>query len=308
MVDIMNKSNMDIRKIISGDVRTVRDYIDLFRAHLAAFLSIFLTAITIAILYALLSTKIYISTVDLKLNAQKPNVLQPETADNRSLSSNDRFIANEIEIINNFDSRERFAIALIDSFDNAKDKTLFNELKAAPGSGVDGHLGKKDIIKLLEDVVKVEQISGLDIIEISAESPSPYEAALIANTCASQYQEINLENNRGQLTTVRRFLEAQREEKLTELNQAEENLKNYQQEGGIIALDAQSNVLINQLANLDAQRDAAKVDLLTSTEMLSQYKKEISAEDPKLVEYLESQTSQKYIEIIQKQLAEITDE
>ncbi len=301
----MNNSKIDVNRILSGDVHSLRDYIDLIRANLIIFFSIFLSVIVIAVLYVLLSTKVYVSTVDLKLNSQKHSVLEAESSNDISVSSSDRFVSNEIEIINNFDSKERCAAALIDSFNNTKDKTLFSELRAEPGSGTNGHRDKEDIIRLLKDVVKVEQLSGLDIIEISAESPSPYEAALIANTCASQYREINLENNRGQLTTVRKFLEAQRKEKLAELNSAEENLKNYQQEGGIVALDAQSNVLINQLANLDALRDAAKVDLLTSTEMLAQYKTQIGAEDPKLVAYIESQTSQKYIDIIQKQLAEI---
>ena len=299
----MNNSN-DLNKILPNSTG-LKDYILLVRTNLAVFISIALTIIALAVIYALAARDIYVSTVNLKLNPQKQNVLDAQAPADMGGAANDRFISNEIEIINNYDSRERCASALIDSFDNAKDKSLFSELKAEPGSGTNGHLDKRDIIELLKNVVKAEQVSGLDIIEISAESPSPYEAALIANTFAFQYREINLENNRGQLTTVRKFLEAQRNEKLIALNNAEVNLKNYQQEGGIIALDAQSNVLINQLANLDALRDAAKVDLLTSKEMLAQYKKELGAEDPKLVDYLESQTSQKYIDIIQKQIAEL---
>ena len=89
------------------------------------------------------------------------------------------------------------------------------------------------------------------------------------------------------------------------MSKAEEELKNYQQQGGIVSLDAQSTALINQLANLDAQKDAAKVDLQTSTEVLKQYKQEMSSQDPHLVDYLESQTSQTYIEALQKQIAEL---
>ena len=145
----------------------------------------------------------------------------------------------------------------------------------------------------------------MDVVEISAESPSPYESALIANTFADQYKEINLETNRTQLTIIRKFLEKTSKEKLVELNNAEDTLKNFQERGGIVALDAQSTALINQLSQMDVQRDAAKIDLMTSTEVLTQYKNELKKQDPHLVDYLENQTSQAYINVLQKQIAEL---
>ena len=89
----------------------------------------------------------------------------------------------------------------------SKDKSVFKLLKAKEGKGINGHKTVKEITKLLEHIVSAEQKDGLDVVEISAESPSPYEAALIANTCADQYKEINLETNRTQLTIIRKFLE-----------------------------------------------------------------------------------------------------
>ena len=223
-----------------------------------------------AISYAIYSKDIYKSTVTLKITKQKQSILESSGAlPEISSMGNDRFIANEIEVINNYDTRERVAKALIDSFDNSKDKSVFKLLKAEEGKGINGHKSVKDITKLLKDIVSADQKEGLDVVEISAESPSPYEAALIANTCADQYKEINLETNRTQLTIIRKFLEKQSKEKLIELNNAEDTLKNFQERGGIVALDAQSTALINQLSQMDVQRDAAKIDLMTSTEILT---------------------------------------
>ena len=56
---------------------------------------------------------------------------------------------------------------------------------------------------------------------------------------------------------------------------------------------------------MDVQRDAAKIDLMTSSEVLTQYKNELKKQDPHLVDYLESQTSQAYISVLQKQIAEL---
>ena len=111
----------------------------------------------------------------------------------------DRFIANELEIINNYDTRERYAKAIIDSFDNTKDKSVFKLLKSEKSRGINGHKSVKDLTEVLKYIISADQKGGMDIIEISAESPSAYEAALIANTCAVQYKEINLEANRTQL-------------------------------------------------------------------------------------------------------------
>jgi uncharacterized protein involved in exopolysaccharide biosynthesis len=70
----------------------------------------------------------------------------------------------------------------------------------------------------------------VDIVEISAESTSPYEASLIVNMYAAAYKEINLSYNRQTLTAIKEFLDAQKEEKSYQLGLVEENLKNYQEQ------------------------------------------------------------------------------
>ncbi len=300
-----NDSNNNIDKYLHGNSKSSKDYILLIRTNFIPFFIISLVITVTAIIYAVWAPDIYKSTVTMRITKHQQSILeslsQPEV---RGLV-NDRFIANEIEIMYNYDTRERNAKALIDSFNNSKEKNLFNVLKSEDNKGINGHKTLQTITEELKNIVSVEQIKGIDIVEISAESPIPYEAALIANTCADQYIKTDLEGNRNQLTDIRMFLESQSEEKLNELISAEDSLKNFQERRGIVALDAQSNALIVQLAKLDAQRDAAKIDLMTSNEVLNQYKNELKKQDPQLAEYLESQTSQAYIEALQKQIAEL---
>ena len=47
---------------------------------------------------------------------------------------------------------------------------------------------------------------------------------------------------------------------------------NFQEKGGIISFDVQSTGMIEQLSNLDAQKEAVKIELSTSNEVLKQYK------------------------------------
>jgi tyrosine-protein kinase Etk/Wzc len=298
-------NNNDIDTNLHGDYKSSTDYILLIRTNLIPFSIISLVIIIAAIIYAIWTEDVYKSTVTLRITKQQQSILESLALPEVRGLVNDRFIANEIEIMNNYDTREMNAKALIDSFNNSKDKSLFSVLKSQDGEGVNGHKSLQTITELLEDIVTEEQVKGIDIVEISAESPIPYEAALLANTCADQYKKSDLEGSRNQLSDIRTFLERQTAEKLNELNNAEDSLKNFQERRGIVALDAQSNALIEQLAKLDAQRDAAKIDLMTSNEVLNQYKNELKKQDPHLAEYLESQTSKAYIEALQKQIAEL---
>ena len=111
---------------------------------------------------------------------------------------------------------------------------------------------------------RLSRNADLDIIDISVESQSPKEAALIANIYAKEYLTYNLEISRDQLTFIRKFLANQRAEKKDQLNDAEEILRAYQEKGGIIALDQQAQTLIQQLAQFEAQKNAAQIELEAS--------------------------------------------
>ena len=254
----MEDIEFDIKKILGGTGHSLKDYIHIIRVNLKPFIGIAVIIFIAALVYAVYAPSIYVSTVTLKIAKQQENILQPSTI-NSNTDELDRFISNEIEVIQSFDTRQKVAKSLVDTIENAKDKSIFNLLSLTKDEvGINGHKKIKDIAELLKFKVKTEQKPGMDLIEITAQSPSPEEAAIIANTYADQYKVLNLEENRNQLTVIRKFLEKQAMEKLSELNQAENALANFKQNGGIVSLDAQSSALVSQLSQLDAQRDAQK--------------------------------------------------
>ncbi len=146
---------------------------------------------------------------------------------------------------------------------------------------------------------------GIDIVDISVESPSPYEAALIANCYANAYRLFNLMVNRNQLTTVKNFLAKQTDEKQEDLVKAEDKLSAFQAKNGIIALDAQSQNLITQLANFEAQRDDVQIDLASTQKMVTQLKTQLNQQNPRLTAYLESLASQSYFQSLQDAIAKL---
>ena len=288
--------------------RTLKDYIILFRSNLPAVLIIMIASLIISVVYALRSPDIFQSQSAVKITKTGGNILQSPLTPEFSDFGNDRFIANEIEILKSYNLRERVAKALVDTFLSLGQPKEFDLM--FDRSGTFENDSKKlisipDLISKLGKVITVEQKRGLDIIIITAESHSPEEAALVANTYAKVYKHYNLEINRDQLTFIRKFLDSQRKEKREQLNEAEEILRNYQEKGGIIALDAQANNLISQVSDFEAQRNAARIELLASNEILSKYKDELQKQDPRLVDYLESAASESYIKALQEQIAEL---
>ncbi|MCL6493368.1 MAG: polysaccharide biosynthesis tyrosine autokinase [Ignavibacterium sp.] len=288
--------------------RTLKDYIILFRSNLPAVLIIMIASLIISVFYALRSPDIFQSQSAVKITKTGGNILQSPLTPEFSDFGNDRFIANEIEILKSYNLRERVAKALIDTFLSLGQPKEFDLM--FDHSGTFEKDSKKiisipDLIAKLGKVITVEQKRGLDIIIITAESHSPEEAALVANIYAKVYKDYNLEINRDQLTFIRKFLDSQRKEKREQLNEAEEILRNYQEKGGIIALDAQANNLISQVSDFEAQRNAARIELLASNEILSKYKDELQKQDPRLVDYLESAASESYIKALQEQIAEL---
>jgi tyrosine-protein kinase Etk/Wzc len=298
-----NLKNLIVSKI---ERRTLKDYIILLRNNLVTVIIIILVSLAVAIAFALLSKDIYNSQIALKLNKPGGSILETQLTPELGDFGNDRFIANEIEILKRYNLRERVARALVDTFVNSKDKNDFNILYKKYFSGNSKELlTVPEIAALLEKIIYIEQKRGLDIIEINAESPSSVEAALIANIYAREYIIYNLEMNRKQFTFVKDFLDNQRKEKKEQLNEAEDILRSYQEQGGIIALDQQAQTLIQQLSQFEAQKNANNLDLMASNEVLKQYKEELQKQNPRLAEYLESATSETYITALQNELAQL---
>ena len=121
----MNNLNFDIDKYLLGDSKSLKDYILLIRINLIPFFIISFVITIAGIIYAIWIEDIYKSTVTMKITKQQQSVLDSSAPPELHDLALDRFISNEIEIMNNYDTRERNAKALIDSFNISKEKKSF---------------------------------------------------------------------------------------------------------------------------------------------------------------------------------------
>ncbi|MFA5804673.1 MAG: polysaccharide biosynthesis tyrosine autokinase [Melioribacteraceae bacterium] len=292
----------------SHESHTLRDYINLVKLNFVPIFLISLTGLLVAIIYAINAPNIYKSTTVLRLSKPQGSVLQGSLLPEFQDFGSDRFIANEIEILKSYHLRERVANSLQDSFkiSNTKNKfsLIFEESSNfQPNSNQIKSVSA--IVGMLSSKVSIDQKRGLDIVEVSAESPSPTESALIANCYAAAYKEINLSYNRMQLTVVKNFLAQQRNDKLSELAGVEETLKNYKEQRGIVELPEQTKELIRQSSDFEAKRNAVKIDLTMSEKTLNQYKEELKKKAPDITNYIENLATEPYIKKLYDQLGEL---
>ncbi|MGK9369509.1 GumC family protein [Melioribacter sp. Ez-97] len=285
---------------------SLKDYINLIRLNIGSIIVISITALIVAVVYALNAPNIYKSTTTLKITKPQGSILDAPLIPEFQDFGSDRFIANEIEVLKSYSLRNQVAETLIDSFKLSRNKDKFELIvEREDRNSKPVLLPVEDIIELLESEVDISQKRGLDIVEITVESRSPYEASLIANCYAEAYKKLNLTYNRQQLTAVKEFLAQQREEKLAELSAVEEALRTYQEQKGIVELPEQAKALIEQTTDFESKMNATKIDLTIAENTLKQYKAELAKQDPNISDYIESFATEPYIKNLQLQIADL---
>jgi capsular exopolysaccharide synthesis family protein len=285
---------------------SLRDYFNLIRINLVPVLIISITGLIVGIIYAVNAPNIFKSTTELKLAKPQGNILDSPLIPAFQDFGSDRFVANEIEVLKSYRVRAKVAQAIVDTFNITKDKSQFSLILNQDDIRNSSYRLKSpdEIIKAVTSSVSIDQKRGLDIVEVSSESKSPFEAALIVNCYAKAYKEINLGYSREQMTSLKNFLAQQREQKLSELSNVEETLRNYQEQKGIIQLDEQAKELIKQSSEMDAKMNTTKIDLTVSEKTLNQLKEELKKRNPDITNYIENFATEPYIKKLQEQIAD----
>jgi capsular exopolysaccharide synthesis family protein len=296
------------KNFIKVQPRSFKENIDIIRNDWFPVFIITLASLLFSVIYAVNAKNIYKATSLVKISKPSGGVLDANPLLQATTDfAMDRFLLNEIEILKSYQVRERVISALLDTFKVASKQHKFYILLD------ENTRQKKNVplvpapkLQLINDLAKmdIEQKRGLDFVEVSVQSPSAYEAALIVNCYTEAYRQINLELTRNQLASVREFLVAQRTDKLQELGKSEEALRNFQEQGGIVALDQQATSLISFLSTLESKRDFDKIQMMSSDKLLQRYREELKKRAPDINAYLDQVASEEYLKDIQTQLAE----
>lgn len=277
----------------------------LFRVHWVAMTLIFLGAVLVTIFYLYNATNYYNSSVSMKVNKPQESILTGSLLSDFGGREGDRYIANEIDLMQTYPIRERAARLILDTLEIIENKSHLYYIFSDPEDHSKGFRSVESMTELLGRIVTIEQKRGIDVVTLAAESPSQIEAAIFANKYANAYERASLEISRQDLTNTISYLTQEKDRKLRDLNNAEASLEDFQRRSGLINLDVQSSQLVNSLTELDKSKGFSQVELTGNQTKYNELRNEIEKIDPQLVTYLEGQLSQQYVTDLQSKISEL---
>ena len=122
----------------------------------------------------------------------------------------------------------------------------------------------------------------VDAIRISGVSTDPDEAAYLANVYADAFSGLTRDESRAGVSASRAFLEGQVAEKGQELAGYDEAVRAFMNRTGAVALDQETSQLVTQIATLQADRDAANVQVELQEATVASLEGELARVQPRL--------------------------
>lgn len=213
---------------------------------------------------------------------------------------------NELEILKSRAVAEVVAQSLLDK--NLADSDSAGQMLIVRGGGEDGAGPRfatiSQIVGRLGRDVSFEPVRESDVIKVIARSTQPREAAVLANTFAQVFYDRNKFASRTRSRAVKEFLHGQLDTRSGTLDKAEDQLQKYMETKGIVSLDDESKKVIDQLADLEATRDAADIEIQSLAKTLSSYQEELLKVEPNVARVM-GEANDPYIRQMQDQLARL---
>ncbi|MCS7052120.1 MAG: polysaccharide biosynthesis tyrosine autokinase [Ignavibacterium sp.] len=304
----MNNNNNNFNYVQNGkDVKQneLKDYIIIFFQKKFIVIGIFLVAVITSIIYSLTAINIYTASGSIKVSIPKSNPISGPLFEQFQEFGSDRFIANEIEVLKSRTIAEIAAKTIIDSFNYSQKNNLFYNFLKDPEKPEQGLKSFESIVRTLQKGIDIEQKRGLDIIVFKADSPSPYESALIVNAYINAYYTYNLKMSRQRYTLAKDFLEKQREDKAKKLKESENAVSEFQQKNNVVVLDEQARSLVEQISQLEAQMNAADIEAKSKQQALNEFRAKLEQKDKDVAKYIDKISAEPYIKALQEQIAKL---
>ena len=131
-------------------------------------------------------------------------------------------------------------------------------------------------------VSAVQEGPEVDAIHVAGVSTDPAEAAYVANVYADAFTALTRTQSRAGVTASREFLEAQVQKRGAELAGYDESVRQFMNREGAVALDQETSQLVSQIATLQADRDAADVQIQLHQATIASLEGELAHVQPRL--------------------------
>lgn len=214
----------------------------------------------------------------------------------------DRTLRNELMQMSSHETMQEVAAALLRR--EPLQITRFAQEEKRPVRPATWRDSVEAVAARLRSALTLTPIRDADIVEIRVRTTDPHEAAVIANTFAEVYLQVNERNNRANARRVREFLQQQYEWTRDTLSKAERALQEFMSRSGAVELDVQANALVTRLSELDGKATEARIARDALRQTLAEYQRQLREIEPRLAEELAA-VSSPYIESLQRQIARL---
>ena len=204
--------------------------------------AIFASIVGISTAYTLSLDKIYEAEAKLLIKADRSGKLaglDSNTGEISGLTSDSNPLYTEAEILKSRYIMER----LIKELD-LKDKQ-----------------GKPLKYKAIANGIKVQPVSGTDILAVTFKSKNPEFSALVVNKAIEIYVENNSTSNRSETKSAREFITKQLPEVKASVSEAEANLREFKNKNRIASLTEETSVNVNSISDVGNQIERVKAEL-----------------------------------------------
>ncbi len=167
-------------------------------------------------------------------------------------------------------------------------------------------IGYKAIGGVLQSSVISSNLEGADVdaIRITVTSTIPEEAAYIANIYADAFVKLTRQSSLASVSASREFLEEEVQQQSGRMLELDSNVRDFMAAEGAVDLDDAAERLVSQVAELQAQRDEAMVDVRMKEATIAQVETELRSIEPRLAEFVSSGAAGE-IELAQTRVAEL---
>lgn len=233
------------------------DYWRVVKSRKEIILAVVLLVVLTGLFYTLTMPKIYMANARISV---REDMLDIPVFERQYLTSyNPFFLKTQYEIIQS----RPILYQVIQNLD-------LQQKWAAKYGAEGGVLRREDAYMILSKSVRVNQYRDTSLIDIQVYSEDREEAARIANEIANVYREQRLSLKRREVKRGVDALENELQKQQERVDAAEEELERLRKEGGVAILQRGFRVDKVRLQQLEADRIAARVDMLVREARLNQ--------------------------------------
>ncbi|MBW4516444.1 MAG: polysaccharide biosynthesis tyrosine autokinase [Timaviella obliquedivisa GSE-PSE-MK23-08B] len=143
--------------------------------------------------------------------------------------------------------------------------------------------GKPLAADVLAKNLKVKGVTGTDVLQISYESEQPREASKVVNQLIDLFLKNNVQVNRAEAISARKFIEEQLPKTEDSVRQADSAVRKFKEENKLISLEEEAGQAVKLIGDLEGQITQTQALLADANERSQQLRSQLGLDSRQVV-------------------------